>query len=698
MAAALAGAGVALATGWGLGRGLIRRSAPAWAHLAAGLAVYSVLLFVLASFHLLKPVAVLVLMVAALVFGRRFAAPGERGPSSHGVWLLIPFALLYLAHALTPEIQADGLSYHLSLPMEARRTGGFPSAISFYNVLPLGTETLFAAAFGIGGEAAAKLLHLALLAASLPLLAAIGRLLGLPDWSGWLAGAFYAVTPVTAITATSTYNDAALVYFMLAAFYWLLRWRESQDSASAWAVGLCAGFCYAIKFTGGLVAPAAALAMAIGSAGAAARVLVGAAAIAGPWLARNVWRTGNPFAPLLNHYFPNAWFHAETEQKLGQFLRNYGSVSWDEIPLEVTVYGEALAGLLGPVWLLAPLALLALRGRAGRILCLAAAIAAIPFALNHGARFLMPALPFAALAWVGSLPRSGALLLVAIHCLLSWPAVTEWYAAPGAWRLEAIPWRAALGMEDGEAYRQRNNAESQIARMVEKHTKPRDGVLDLADVPAAISRRTMTNYWQTAAGDSLFQGIRLGMTPDRGALSQCVIPLDGSAVERIRIEVNGPLPTSWAVHEIQLADPAGNPVLAGRGWWFEASHHVEETPHAMDGNLTSMWATWDSSATGAFLEVTLPSPRPIGSVRVISNRPAEIRVNGSPGKCVPLPGLNLRGQAITAVRKSSISYIVARVGNDAVGRIGADMADRPQEWGLKPIDSVQGATLYSVGR
>jgi hypothetical protein len=169
-------------------------------------------------------------------------------------------------------------------------------------------------------------------------------------------------------------------------------------------------------------------------------------------------------------------------------------------------------------------------------------------------------------------------------------------------------------------------------------------------------------------------------------------------VERIRIEVSGPLATSWAVHEIQLTDPAGNPVLAGRGWWFDASHHVEETPHAMDGNLTSMWATWDSSDGGGFLEVTLPSARAIGSVRVIANRSAGIRVNGKTGKWTPLPGLNLRGQARSAVAKSSISYIVTRVGNDAVGRIGEDMADRPQEWGIKPIDSVQGATLYYVVR
>lgn len=698
IAAAFVGAGLTLAIGYSLGRLLLRRPAPLAAHLAVGSAAFSVLIFALLSAHLAKPVVMVAVAIASALAAWRLS-PQRRAPEP-APWLALvaaaPFAILYLIHALAPEIRADGLSYHLNLPLEARRSGGFPAQISFFNMIPLGTEALFAAAFGIGGEAAAKLVHLAFLLASLPLTAAIGGVLGLPAWTGWAAGVLYLVTPVVGITGASTYNDAALVFFILAAVYLVLRWRESADPAFAWAAGLCAGFCYAIKFTGGLIAPVAATALAArGNLAAAARLLAAAALVAGPWLARSAWLTGNPFAPLLNRQFPNAFFHAETEQKLGQFLRSYGAVGWDEIPLELAVHGEALEGLLGPVWLLAPLALLALRRPAGRILWLAAALSLVPFLLNHGTRFVMPALPFLALAAMSVLPRRAAFGVMAVHCFLSWPLVVALYCSPGAWRIDHTPWQAALGLEDAEAYRMRRSAEARIARMVEAHTNPADPILDLADTPAAVSRRELTGYWQTALGDSLLQAVRLGITPDRGSLVEWIAKFPPQSTDIVRI-ISEPLSESWRIHELRLEDAAGNPILAHPGWSLTASHHVEETPWAMDGNLATSWATWDRAPEGAFLEVRLPSPAAVASIRLTASHQAQITAAGHQGRWTVLPGLNLRRQAIAAAGKSGFRYVLARSGSDAVGRIGADMADGPPEWSLKPVASVEGTTLFSI--
>ena len=63
-------------------------------------------------------------------------------------------------------------------------------------------------------------------------------------------------------------------------------------------------------------------------------------------------------------------------------------------------------GVLGPVFLLAPIALLALRRREGRQLLLAAAVFGSTYLGNIGARFLIPPLPFVALAMMlGSATR-----------------------------------------------------------------------------------------------------------------------------------------------------------------------------------------------------------------------------------------------------------------------------------------------------
>ena len=57
--------------------------------------------------------------------------------------------------------------------------------------------------------------------------------------------------------------------------------------------------------------------------------------------------------------------------------------------------GCALGGQLGPVFLLAPLAFIAIRTAAGRQLLLAALVFVFPYFGNIGTRFLVPAIFYA---------------------------------------------------------------------------------------------------------------------------------------------------------------------------------------------------------------------------------------------------------------------------------------------------------------
>ena len=127
--------------------------------------------------------------------------------------------------------------------------------------------------------------------------------------------------------------------------------------------------------------------------------LAGAALLASPWLIRNAVWYHNPLAPFFNAQFPNQFVDAATEQRYREQLRHWGNLPspWS-IPWEVTVSGFALQGLVGPVLLIAPVALLALRYRVGRRLLFAAFILALPYSQNLGTRFLIPALPFVMMA------------------------------------------------------------------------------------------------------------------------------------------------------------------------------------------------------------------------------------------------------------------------------------------------------------
>ena len=69
-----------------------------------------------------------------------------------------------------------------------------------------------------------------------------------------------------------------------------------------------------------------------------------------------------------------------------------------EIPLQLTLRGSLVGGMYGPVFLLAPFSLFALRLKYGRWLLAAAVVFAAPAYLNTDARFLIPCAPFLAMA------------------------------------------------------------------------------------------------------------------------------------------------------------------------------------------------------------------------------------------------------------------------------------------------------------
>ena len=83
------------------------------------------------------------------------------------------------------------------------------------------------------------------------------------------------------------------------------------------------------------------------------------------------------------------------------------------IPWDATVTGDFLVGgLLGPVFLLTPLALVGMRRATIRQLWLAGFVCLIPYPLNIGTRFLILALPFFALALSETLAMANVRVLL----------------------------------------------------------------------------------------------------------------------------------------------------------------------------------------------------------------------------------------------------------------------------------------------
>src|SRR5207248_6957060 len=117
-----------------------------------------------------------------------------------------------------------------------------------------------------------------------------------------------------------------------------------------------------------------------------------------PYLVKNAMVTGNPVAPFFNQVFPNRAMTVSLERSYSHQMRYWNGVQLAQTPLEVTVRGFLLQGVVGPIFLLAPLGLLALRLPAGRRVLFAAAVFTLLYFANIGTRCLVPPLPFIALA------------------------------------------------------------------------------------------------------------------------------------------------------------------------------------------------------------------------------------------------------------------------------------------------------------
>lgn len=362
------------------------------------------------------------------------------------------YGILYLANALAPEVSPDGMTYHINLPRRYWEAGGvIPILTSIYAQMPQGMEMLYAFVYPVGGSAAAALVHLLFLAA----LVALVWIEVSGPWA-WAPALLVAVTPVIGADATSAYNDVALAATAFGAFVSARRWRADSHIGWLLAASWLAGFCFSLKYTGALaIVMVAALCW-----GEIRRPLLWLALL-GPalarvslWLTKNYVFSGNPVAPFANAWFDNPVFDVRQEAEYLAALRPYSD--WGDVFTNVFAHGLFVGGILGPVLpVVLLLALAALRTPAARTYLLVGALWCVPFAANTGSRFLIPAIPFVAVAVCRAMPSGWFAPLAILHALASWPAALDWYASPGAWRLNEIPVRAALGLEPATAFLER---------------------------------------------------------------------------------------------------------------------------------------------------------------------------------------------------------------------------------------------------
>jgi hypothetical protein len=652
-------------------------------------------------------------------------AAGEAATSTRVYWWFLPVALVYggryLVHALAPEISPDGVGYHLGLVARYAREHGFSRITThMYAMLSQGTEMLFLFAFALGRHAAAKMVHFTFLVATVWGLLALGRRFGIPAAAA-TGAAFYAVSPVVGVDGTCAYNDCALAFVLFLMVYLLLVGAEEL-----WpAIGVLAGFAFAIKYTAFLALPLALAWLWRRGWKAWWRVGLMASLFAVPWLVKNALVIGNPVAPFFNSVFENPYVHVSFERMYVLFMRHYGGLAeknWSDylrFPWEVAVAGGKLQGLLGPLFLGAPLGLLALRDKLGRRVLVVAVVLALPWLSNAGTRFLIPALVWIAVGMalgIWRMPRVVAAVLTAVlvagHAVGSWPEAIEKWNKQYAWRLGPAPWRAALGLESEEKYLSRELPAYAVARMLDEKVPSGKRVFAPEGVPEAYTSREVLVSYQCAQCEVLMDELLTPVLEDYGPVRWVRFDWSSRELRGVRLVQTGSDERElWSLHEVLLFAGAQY-VVPKPSWRIRARPNPWDGARALDGNPATRWRSWWPLYPGMHYQVDFPEPLRLSALEVHCSADQnqvqmKLEAQDALGRWLPLSAQTRRGEryapqqemrrlATLEVKAAGIDYILTDTEGQGMNLIGPHLAKDPGSWGLSLVGEYGPMRLYKI--
>jgi hypothetical protein len=490
-------------------------------------------------------------------------------------------------------------------------------------------------------------------------------------------------------------------------------WDENRDGRVLIVIGLLAGYCYAAKYTA-FVMIVYALVFVVWRTRQwrPALTVVGCSLIMiAPWAIKNWVYVHNPVAPFANQWFPNPYFYVRVEEDWTAQLRNYSLTNIWTLPLEVTVRGLMTQGLLGPVFLAAPLALLALRSREGRKLLVPFALVLLPYAGNIGTRFLISTLPFLSLALALALESLAPALLIAVilfHAAASWPPFMRIYCDKWVWSLHEIPVRAALRIIPEGVYLA-DYQEYQWARMIETRVPPGKVVFSFTGVADAYTNReVLISYWgalNNDVGDALTMGWNKYWQPEK----VWTFTLPNQKYRRLRLlqTATGTIPQEqWNIHELRFFHD-GTELARRPDWRLQAWPDPWGVQRAFDNSDATRWRSWDTLRPGMWMSVDFGHDERIDEVRVeLSGDEWEARMKlesmDASGRWIPLDArVEQRRAVYSGLLRKAATYDAHLRGVDYFlikdSDFGAkDYAEYPESWGWTRLEHAFGASLYRV--
>jgi len=385
----------------------------------------------------------------------------------------------------------------------------------------------------------------------------------------------------------------------------------------------------------------------------------------------------------------------------------YDLASRWQIPLAATVRGT-LGGVLGPVFLLAPLGLAALRKPLGRQLWLAALVFGANYFSNIGARFLIPPLPFVALAMAMALTTlpGMALAVVVLHAVLCWPAVVGKLVPAGSWRLTLTPWRDAFHLRDPGRYYRNHLALYPAVELIERATPPGSTVFTFKAIPDAYTSRRILVDYESAANQvaaRIFQSAAIGTDLPNGRL-RFAFPL--RKLRAIRVNQTASGTDVWSINELRIFS-SGHELPREAAWRLTAHPYPWSIQDAFDNSPVTFWRSGEAIHPGMFVQVDFGGMRQAD--QVVLEGPTDqygirLELEGETGDGMwqrladrPMvsdgaPYLGFRRAAAEEMKRRGIDYILS-FQDEAWSE---DIRRNRDLWGVTAVGAAGGATLYRL--
>jgi hypothetical protein len=627
-------------------------------------------------------------------------------------WIpLAVYGCLYVFAAMMPETSADGTVYHVGLISRYYDHRGFMAMPDdMFAGLPQGIEMLFWIGFAFGRHSAAAMVHLLFWLAMPFGMRAFGSRIGKPK-AGVVAALLFCLAPVAGKDATIAYIDTGMAVVAFGAVYCLWLWREAEYRAALVPAGLLAGFCYACKVTGGVAIPFAIGVVLLRRAWrSAAVVALLAAAVAVPWMVKSAVLFHNPFFPLMNRMFPNPYLYPMTEDTLRAIVKHVGNVPYSRLPYQVIV-GGGVIGILGPVFFLAPLALLSLRSHAGRFCMLASAVFGIGFFLNTETRFLLPCLPFLSFAMalgLLSIPRAGArlaLTVCALHAYLAWPGEVQRWLPGYQWRVDMPDWRAALRIVPEKQWLSEHWGEYDAGLLLDRYVKPGEKVYSPNMGQIAYHHRDLVGTFESALAVRIYN---VFVTPtSEGWATPFHRTISFAPVDTRKIRLQSAIATDneLRLYEVRFFD-GDREIARDPAWRLTASRNPWEVGFAFDGSPVSWWTSARTVDPQTWIEVDFPRAVHLDRIEVdqVTDQAgmvlyplaevngAWVRLQSKEVSGADSQRKDLRMALADEMKAAGIRWILIR--DDAYG--AADLRDKSPYWGASQIAETHGFRLWRL--